>query len=82
MAAILGQPFLALGITLSGIPFGARMPLTDVFFLICSLEDRGHLRILARLSRLLTLPGFLDALRTAPNASAIRRLIIDSEKDL
>lgn len=82
LAAILGQPFLALGITLSGIPFGARMPLTDIFFLICSLEDRGHLRVLARLSRLLTLSGFLDSLRAAPDAAAVRRLIVDSEKNL
>ncbi len=82
MAAILGQPFLALGITSSGIPFGAGMPLTDVFFLICSVEDRGHLRVLARLSRLLTLPGFLDALRAAPDASAARRSIIETEKNL
>ena len=37
--------------------------LTDVFFLICSVEDRGHLQVLARLSRVLGWPGFLDALR-------------------
>ena len=35
------------------------------FFLVCSVEDRGHLRLLARLSRLISLPQFLDELRTA-----------------
>jgi PTS system nitrogen regulatory IIA component len=82
MAAILGEPFLALAVTTSGIPFGTGMPLTDVFFLICSVEDRGHLRILARLSRLLALPGFLDSLRAASDASAARQLIIQAEENL
>ena len=82
MAAILGQPFLALAVTSSGIPFGGGMPLSDIFFLICSVEDRGHLRVLARLSRLLSLPGFLDALRAAPGAAAARSLIVETEKSL
>jgi PTS system nitrogen regulatory IIA component len=82
MAAILGQPFLALGITSNGIPFGAGMPLTDIFFLICSVEDRGHLRVLARLSRMLSLPGFFDSLRAVPDAAAARCLIIETEKSL
>ena len=81
MAKILGQPFLALGCTGSGIPFGGSV-LTDVFFLICSTEERGHLRILARLSRLLTLRGFLDALREAADADAAHRLIADAEAKL
>jgi nitrogen PTS system EIIA component len=79
MAKILGQPFIALGRTSSGIPFGAGAPLTDVFLLICSMEDRGHLRALARLSRILTAPGFLDALRQAPDAAAVRELVVETE---
>lgn len=83
MANILGQAFLALGITPSGIPFGSeRGILTDVFFLICSVEDRGHLRTLARLSRVLGLPDFLRALRQAPDALAARQLIADAEAGL
>ena len=81
MAKILGQPFLALGCTGSGIPFGGSV-LTDVFFLICSTEERGHLRILARLSRLLTSRGFLDALREADDADVAHRLIADAEAKL
>lgn len=79
---ILEQAMLALGCTSSGIPFGADAPLTDVFFLICSTEDRGHLRTLARLSRLVTFPGFLDALRAVPDARAARELITETEAKL
>jgi len=82
MAKILSQPFLALGCTSSGIPFGGDGPLTDVFFLICSMEDRGHLRVLARLSRILTSPGFLNALHQAADAAAAHELIIETEEHL
>jgi PTS system nitrogen regulatory IIA component len=79
---ILAQPFIALGRTASGIPFGVDVPMTDIYFLICSTEDRGHLRVLARLSRILATPGFVDALRTAPDAQAARELIADTESQL
>ncbi len=82
MAKILGQPFLALGCTSTGIPFGSDVPLTDVFFLICSTEDRGHLRVLARLSRILTSPGFLNAMHQANNAEEARRAIVEAEEKL
>jgi PTS system nitrogen regulatory IIA component len=82
MASILAQPFLALGITSTPIPFGAGVPMTDVFFLICSVEDRTHLRVLARLSRLLNVPGFLTALRSAADPAEARQLIVDSERQI
>lgn len=82
MPKILSQPTLALGCTTTGIPFGAGAPLTDVFFLICSTEDRGHLQILARLSRVLAAPGFLSTLRQAPTAAAARQLILETEQAL
>jgi nitrogen PTS system EIIA component len=82
MAKILAQPFLALGCTTSGIPFGEGVPLSDVFFLICSMEDRGHLCVLARLSRILTSPGFLGALHEATNAEEARQAILDAEEHL
>lgn len=66
LGQILAQPLLALGRTPTGIPFGSeRGQLTDLFFLILSVDDSQHLRTLARLSRLLSTPGFLDALRAA-----------------
>ncbi|HUT88930.1 MAG TPA: PTS sugar transporter subunit IIA [Thermoguttaceae bacterium] len=83
MATILGQGFLALGRTPNGIPFGgSRGGLTDVFFLICSVDDRSHLRTLARLSRVLTSPGFLDELRQAPDGLTAHQLVARTEAEL
>ena len=80
---ILAQPFLALGRTPSGIPFGsATGQLTDIFYLICSIDDRGHLQTLARLSRLIADPELLAALRQAPNAEAIHEAIESAEVKL
>lgn len=79
LATILAQPFLALGITSGPIPFGVGAPMADVFFLICSVEDRTHLRVLARLSRLLNVPGFLATLRSAADPVAALRWIAETE---
>jgi nitrogen PTS system EIIA component len=81
MTKILAQPFLALGCTVTGIPFGGPA-LTDVFFLICSTDERMHLRLLARLSRLLTAPGFLNQLHQAPDAAAARQIVFEAEEKL
>lgn len=81
MTKILAHPFLALGCTVTGIPFGGPA-MTDVFFLICSTDDRMHLRVLARLSRLLTVPGFLNELHQAPDAFSARQLVLEAEEKL
>jgi PTS system nitrogen regulatory IIA component len=83
MANILAEPLLALGITPQGIPFGgARGKLTDVFFLICSIDDREHLRTLARLSRVLADAALLDGLRGAASAVEAREFIVAREAAL
>jgi len=83
MPNILAQPLLGLGVSPSGLPFGGnRGAMTDVFFLICSTDDRGHLRTLARLSKVIGAPAFLDELRQAPDAAAVHRLIADTEAQL
>ncbi len=79
MPAILEEAVIALGISLGGIPFGTGGSLTDIFFLICSTSDHEHLRILARLSRVINHSEFLRAMRAAPNAVALHRLIADRE---
>jgi PTS system nitrogen regulatory IIA component len=62
----LGESVIAYGRTASGIPFGeSNGGLTDVFFLVCCRDDRTHLRVLTRLSRMLLRPHFLDELRAA-----------------
>ena len=79
MPNLLGDTFLALGIVPSGVPFGGISGLTDVFFLICSMDDRVHLRILTRLSRMLTHPDFLRRLRESLDEFEVRELISEVE---
>jgi nitrogen PTS system EIIA component len=83
LAHILAEPLLALGITQSGIPFGSESGrLTDVFFLICSVDDSQHLRTLARLSRLISSAGFLDALREATSAAEAITVVQSFERKI
>ena len=83
LANILGQAFLAFGKTSRGLPFGApRGVLTDLFFLICSVDDGGHLRVLARLSRLISDPTLVDELRHVPDAAAVHVAIGEREAKL
>lgn len=80
LSDILGESFLALGITPGGIPFGgAGGKLTDIFFLICSQDDATHLRVLARLSRLIADPAWLASLRFASDAAEAHDLIVARE---
>src|SRR5262245_5011117 len=66
----LGASIVAYGRTLSGIPFGApKRSLTDIFFLVLCRDSRTHLAVLARLGRLLQVPGFLDDLRASPDSA-------------
>jgi len=81
MPSILGQSFLAFGRTDQGIPFGGSR-LTDLFFLILSIDDHGHLRTLARLSRLLTSEDFVHELRAAPDVAAVQQLFEQAEAKL
>ena len=78
MSNILAESFLALGITQQGIPFGGGN-LTDIFFLICSTSDSEHLRLLARLSRLIADGAVLDAIREAQSADTVQQLIAEHE---
>ncbi len=83
MPSILGQAFVAFGRAVQGVPFGgSRGVLTDLFFLILSVDDRGHLRTLARLTRLLNEPEFLTALREAPDAKGVREEVAKFEAEI
>jgi PTS system nitrogen regulatory IIA component len=79
MPAILAEAVLALGISPNGVPFGSNGQMTDIFFLICSTSDHEHLRILARLSRVINDQDFLAELRGAADAMEAHRLIADRE---
>ena len=83
MRNIIVEPFLALGRVDGGIPFGgAGGVLTDIFFLICSIDDQRHLRVLARLSRLISDGTLLDEIRAAPDAEAVQQCIKQREEKL
>jgi PTS system nitrogen regulatory IIA component len=82
MPAILAEAVLALGITPGGIPFGTGGSLTDIFFLICSTSDHEHLRILARLSRVINEPSFLTTMRAAKDAEELHQLIRNRESSI
>jgi PTS system nitrogen regulatory IIA component len=79
----LGDHVVAYGRTVNPIPFGSgRSGLTDILFLICCRDDRTQLRVLARLSRLMLRPGFVDELRAAPTAAETLQVIEAAESEL
>ena len=83
MVSIMGDPFLALGVTSSGIPFGGpRGCLTDIFFLIGSTSESVHLRLLARLSRLIQQPELLENIRDADNPQMAWDIINEFDENL
>jgi nitrogen PTS system EIIA component len=80
---VLGESLIAFARTATGIPFGGPQGvLTDLFFLVLCRDDRTHMRVLARLSRLLLRPAFLDELRAAQTPAEARDLIAAAERDL
>lgn len=83
MPSIVPEPFLSLAITSSGIPFGGpRGCLTDVFFLIGSTSEAFHLRLLARLSRLLQTAALLTQLRSGGTPAELLATIEANEAQL
>lgn len=80
LPSIMGDPFLALGITTSGIPFGGpRGCLTDVFFLIGSTSEAVHLKVLARLSRLIQQSDWLMELRECESSADAWQIVSDGD---
>src|SRR5262245_45516865 len=65
---VLGEPLVAFGKTSRAVPFGERGEMSDLFFLVLSKDDRTHLRVLARLARLMLREG-LDRKSTRLNSS-------------
>lgn len=79
--SILADSVLALGVCTSPIPFSEQGQMTDVFFLICSYDDKVHLRILAKLSRLVGSSDFLTSLRGATSPQEALELIQNADED-
>jgi PTS system nitrogen regulatory IIA component len=83
LPSALGESVMAYGRTASGIPFGApHGALTDIFFLVCCRDDRTHLRVLARLTRLFLREGFLDSLRAADTPGETYDRLTAAEREL
>lgn len=81
--SILSDSLVALGITSQPFPFGNTSGhQTDIFFLICSTDDQIHLRILARLARLVTDEVLLTMLRSAQSPVEAMELIRAAELEL
>jgi mannitol/fructose-specific phosphotransferase system IIA component (Ntr-type) len=77
------QSFLVLGRSGRPLPFGAPdgKP-TDIFLLLCCLDDRLHLRVLARLCALHHTTDFLARLRAAAGAEEMRAACIEAERQV
>jgi PTS system nitrogen regulatory IIA component len=83
MTDALGESVIAFGRAAGGIPFGApKGGLTDLFFLVCCRDQKTHLRVLARLSRLVLRLDFLDQLRAASTSADALAVIRAAETQL
>lgn len=83
LPAALGEHVLAFGRTSSGVPFGGPDGgLTDVYFLVCCRDDKTHLRVLARIARLLLREDFPDQIRAADTPAEALRVIRAAESEL
>ena len=77
---ILGEPVVAFGRVVGGVPFGAPDGgLTDLFFLVACRDARTHLQVLARLGRMLKLEDFRMQLRAAETDEEAYEVIAAAE---
>ena len=79
MPYVSAEPLICVARTTRGIGFGAAGGgLTTLFFLICSHDDRAHLRVLARLMRILTRDA-VAAMRDVETPEEILELLMAAE---
>jgi PTS system nitrogen regulatory IIA component len=77
----IAQSFIVVGLTASGIPFGALDgSLTRLFFLICCKDDQTHLHVLARLARMLHGQPDIERLLAAETADDLREMLVELEE--
>ena len=77
----IAESFLIIGITPSGIPFGAADgSLTRLFFLVCSKDDRTHLHVLARLARMLHDSAAIENLLESQTPEELRERLLKLER--
>ncbi len=81
-SSILSDSVVAMAVCPSPIPFSDSGQLTDIFFLICSYDDASHLRILAKLSRLIADGEILAGLRACSTVAEAWECLKESEEAL
>lgn len=82
LAHATAAPVICLGRVPAGIPFGAPdRGMTDLFFLLCNQDDRHHLKVLARLVRMLD-KDTQAALRGADSSDAALAALIARERQV
>jgi PTS system nitrogen regulatory IIA component len=75
--------FIIVALTSSGVPFGAEDgSLTRLFFLICCKDDRTHLHVLARLVRMLDVPGQVERMQSCEDAVELEELLAHREMEV
>jgi len=75
--------FIVLGRTVQSIPFHSPDGrTTDLFFLICSQDDRIHLHILARLCMMSLQTSLLFELRDAADAACMLKALCAAEEEI
>lgn len=78
-SSILADSVVALGVCPAAIPFSDQGQLSDIFFLICSYDDASHLRILAKLSRMIADGELLSELRDSESAQVAHQALQQAE---
>jgi len=79
-SSVLADSLIALGVCPQPIPFASKGKMTDIFFLICSYDDAAHLRILARLSRMVSSSEFLEHLRESTSPAEAHNALMTAEE--
>ena len=80
--SLLADSVIAMGVCPTPIPFSSSGHLTDIFFLICSYDDASHLRILAKLSRLIGIESFLSELRQSTSPAEAWQALQSAEASI
>lgn len=79
---ILGESVIAYGRTLNGVPFGGGAGVCDLFFLVCCQDYATHLRVLARLSRMMLHPGVVESLRESDSVGESFEILQRAEEEM
>lgn len=77
---ILSDSVIAMAVCRNAIPFSESGHLTDIFFLICSFDDASHLRILAKLSRMIADGQMLSRIRESTTPAEAWQCLRESEE--